>query len=133
MLGIAERHEVTFIEGAGGLLVPIAPGVTFVDLARDWQLPLLIVVGNRLGALNHAQLTIRAAQHAGVSIAGYIVNTLTPDDDLAARTNIDALTELIGPSLGVLPWLGAVESTPADRDRLALAAERGLAVGSLRG
>lgn len=128
VLGIAERHDVTFIEGAGGLLVPIAPGVTFADVARDWQLPLLIVVGNRLGALNHAQLTLRVAHQVGLDVVGYVVNTLMPDGDVAMQTNIDALADLIGPSLGVLPYLDAIDSTPADRERLATAAAASIAL-----
>lgn len=131
ILDIAVRHDVTFIEGAGGLLVPIAPGVTFADLARDWAVPLLIVIGNRLGALNHAQLTVRVAQQAGLEIVGYVVNTLTPDGDVAMQTNIAALTDLIGPALGVFPYLGVIESTTADRERLAAAAEASIALATL--
>lgn len=131
VLGIADRHDVTFVEGAGGLLVPVTRDVTFADVAREWNLPLLIVVGNRLGALNHAQLTVRVARQAGLEIVGYVVNTLMSDGDVAMQTNIDALTELIGPSLGVLPYLDLVEATPVDRTRLADAAESALALSAL--
>lgn len=130
-LGIAARHDVTFIEGAGGLLVPIAPGQTFLDLARAWRLPVLIVVGNRLGALNHAQLTLRAARQADVAIAGYVINSLLPGADLASETNIAALTDLIGAALGVMPYLDRIESTPADRERLATAADTHLDLARL--
>jgi dethiobiotin synthetase len=129
--GIVERHEVTLIEGAGGLLVPVAGRVTFADLARDWLLPLLIVVGNRLGALNHAQLTLRVAQQMSIPVAGYIINGLMAEEDLAVQTNVDALAELIGPALGRLPWLGAVHCTPEDRERLARAAELSFALDRL--
>jgi dethiobiotin synthetase len=129
---VVERHDVTFIEGAGGLLVPVARGVTFGDLARDWELPLLIVVGNRLGALNHAQLTVRVAQQAGLEIVGYVVNTLMPVGDIATQTNIEALIDLIGPALGVLPYLTSIESTEANRERLARAAEASIALAALQ-
>lgn len=132
IFAMVARHDVTFVEGAGGLLVPIAPGVTFADLARDWALPLLIVVGNRLGALNHAQLTVRAAEHAGLEIIGYVVNTLTPAADVAMQTNIEALAALIGPSLGVLPYLDVIESTPGDRERLANAAAATIRLAALQ-
>src|SRR5690606_1004446 len=48
------------VEGAGGLLVPYAPGLTAADLAARWRLPLVVVAGNKLGCLNHALLTLEA-------------------------------------------------------------------------
>lgn len=123
--------RVVLVEGAGGLLVPLAPGATFADLARACDLRLLVVVGNRLGALNHAQLTVRWAQTAGLDVAGYVVNTLQAEGDLATRTNVEMLQELLGPPLGVFPWLGAVACTAADRQRLAEVAERSLRLDAL--
>lgn len=130
---VRQRHQVTLVEGAGGLLVPVVGSMTFADLARDWDLPLIVVVGNRLGALNHAQLTVRCARAAGLRVAGYIVNSLAPEDDLAAQTNIAALADLLGPPLGVLPWLGAVDCTEADRLRLAAVAEQAVDLTALIG
>jgi dethiobiotin synthetase len=127
---LSESYDVTLVEGAGGLLVPIGDGVTFADLARDWEIPVVVVVGNRLGALNHAQLTMRCAQQEGLSVFGYAVNSLTEQLDVAAQTNIDCLTELLGPSLGVFPWVGRVECSPEHRQRLAQAAEAALDVPS---
>jgi dethiobiotin synthetase len=124
--GVIARHDVTLVEGAGGLLVPVIGSVTFADLAREWRLPVVVVVGNRLGALNHAQLTVGWAKKAGLSVAGYVVNTLSPVDDVACRTNVEALVELLGPSLGVVPWLDSVVCSPADRSRLAAAARGSL-------
>lgn len=124
--GVIARHDVTFVEGAGGLLVPVRGRLTFADLARDWQLPLLVVIGNRLGAVNHAQLTIAHARAVGLRVAGYVVNTLAAERDLAMETNADLLAELLGPSLGTMPWLGPVECTAADRSRLAAVAEAAL-------
>jgi len=119
--GIVGRHQVTLIEGAGGLLVPVRGSLTFADLARDREWPVLVVVGNRLGALNHAQLTLRWARENGLRVAGYVVNTLSPEADVAAETNARTLAELLGPALGILPWLGPVARTEADRARLARA------------
>ncbi|MGD9764310.1 MAG: dethiobiotin synthase [Candidatus Binatia bacterium] len=117
---------IGLIEGAGGLLAPFAVRATLADLAAACALPLLIVVGNRLGCVNHAAMTVRCAEAAGLRIAGYVVNTLTAEPDLATETNVDLLAETIGPSLGVMPWLGHIECTEADRRRLAAAAERAL-------
>jgi dethiobiotin synthetase len=121
---IVERHDVTLVEGAGGLLVPISGTFTFADLAHRCALPVLVVVGNRLGALNHALLTVRWADKAGLEIAGYVVNALGPDEDLAARTNVETLAELLGPPIAVFPWLGQIEPTEGDRTRLAETMER---------
>jgi dethiobiotin synthetase len=128
---IVSRHATTLVEGAGGLLVPLAGSASFADLARACRLRLVVVVGNRLGALNHAQLTMRVAESAGLATAGYIVNTLQPAVDIAARTNVDVLHELLGPPLGVFPWVGAVQLTDAERDRLADVAERTLDLDAL--
>jgi dethiobiotin synthetase len=129
--GIIQRHDVTLIEGAGGLLVPVALGATYADLAREWQLPVIVVVGNRLGCLNHAQLTVGWARRAGLDVAGYVVNTLSAENDIASRTNVEALTNLLGSSLGVMPWLGTVACTAEDRCRLAAAARESLDIAGL--
>jgi len=116
---IAAAHDVTLIEGAGGLLVPLAPGLTFADLAARLGVPLVVVVGSRLGAINHALLTIRYAQSVGLRVLGYILNFLSADADLAARTNVAVLADWIGPALGVVPYLGEIGMTEESRQRLA--------------
>jgi dethiobiotin synthetase len=128
---LSADNDVTLIEGAGGLLVPLAGRTTFADLAVDWEIPLLIVVGNRLGALNHAQLTVRHAEAVGLEVLGYIVNALSAEDDLATRTNLDTLADILGPPLGSLPWLGEIDATAAQRLRLADAAESGIDLDAL--
>ena len=129
----ARLHDLTLIEGAGGLLVPIWGDTTFADLATQAEIPLLIVVGNRLGAINHAQLTAGWARAIGLETAGYIINTLSPDEDLAARTNVDVLADLLGPPLGIFPWLGEIACTDSDRRRLAEAAFSSIAISALIG
>jgi dethiobiotin synthetase len=116
---IASAHDITLIEGAGGLLVPLAPAVTFADLTVRLQVPLLVVVASRLGAINHALLTIRYAHSIGLRVLGYVVNFPTEDNDLAAQTNVEVFAEWLGPPLGVIPYLGAIETVEADRIRLA--------------
>lgn len=116
---IDAAHDVTLVEGAGGLLVPLAEDLDFAGLARRWRLPLLVVVGNRLGAINHALLTVRHARDLGLEVLGYVVNTLQPQADVAAATNADLLAELLGPPLGIAPHLPPLATDPALRDRLA--------------
>ena len=128
-----KRYDLTLVEGAGGLLVPIWRDTTFADLADQAELPLLIVVGNRLGAINHAQLTAGWARAVGLETAGYVVNSLSAEQDLAARSNIDVLADLLGPPIGIFPWLGKYERTPEDRTRLAGAGAHALAISALMG
>ena len=129
----ADTCAIGLVEGAGGLLVPLADQATFADLAARCRLPLLVVVGNRLGCVNHAALTMRWARSAGLSVAGYVINTLQPEPDLAMQTNIELLHEILGPSLGVFPWVGETACTEVDRARLADTAERTLRLNALLG
>lgn len=117
---IAGRADYVIAEGAGGLLVPIAPGVMMADLAKSLQLPLLLVVGSKLGAINHALLTVECARARGVALCGYVVNFVTPAGDLAAETNVETLRSLLGPPLGIIPWqTEPIAPTPTRRDSLA--------------
>jgi len=116
---LAAAHDVVLVEGAGGLLVPLWDRLTFADLCRRLDLRLLLVVGNKLGAINHALLTLSHARQVSLPVAGYVINALSPAADLAAETNVALLTELAGPPLGVIPWLGEIQETAAERARLA--------------
>jgi dethiobiotin synthetase len=128
---MVDTSQLALVEGAGGLLVPLTSASTFADLARACDLRILVVVGNRLGAINHARLTLDWARAAKLSVAGYVVNTLAADADLAAQTNVEVLRELCGPSLGVLPFLGPIVRTESERARLADAAESALDLDAL--
>lgn len=123
--------ELALVEGAGGLLAPLTASATFADVARACDLRLVVVVGNRLGAINHARLTLDWAHTHGLDVAGYVVNTLSEQSDLAAQTNVGVLRELLGPPLGVFPFVGPIAPTITDRDRLAEAAERSLDLATL--
>lgn len=116
---INTAHDITLVEGAGGLLVPIAPGFSYADLAARLDLAVIVVVASRLGAINHALLTIRQAQSLGLRVAGYVVNFLTSGADIAADSNVEVLGELLGPPLGVVPYSGTMESSTEMRQRLA--------------
>ncbi len=105
---IERDHEVTLVEGAGGLLVPIDGGYTMADLARELHLPLIVVVDSKLGAINHTLLTLEAAAVRGLTVIGYVLNRAAPDDDRATMTNADLLARCTS-----VPCLGAVAWTPA--------------------
>jgi dethiobiotin synthetase len=103
---IVTRHDVTIVEGAGGLLVPLTGRYTFADLARDLQVPVVVVVGSRLGALNHALLTFHCLQTRSLSLSGYILNHPTPTVDPAIQTNARTLARLTDvPCRGTVPFL----------------------------
>ena len=100
------RHEITLVEGVGGLLVPILDNFSVADLALEMDLPLLIVARSALGTINHTLLTLEAAAARGLEVRGVIYNTLAPGPpSKAAETSPDVISEISGiPSLGTLPY-----------------------------
>ena len=101
-----ERIEAPFVvvEGVGGFRVPLAGETDTVDLCRMLGLPVVMVVGMRLGCLNHALLTAGAMAAAELRLAGWIANTIDPDM-AAADENVAILRQrLPAPLLGRLPY-----------------------------
>lgn len=97
------RHDHVVVEGVGGWLVPLAPGLFAADIAKAWQLPVVLVVGLRLGCLNHALLSARAIEADGCRLLGWIGNRIDPAM-AAVEDNLATLRELLpAPCLGVLP------------------------------
>jgi dethiobiotin synthetase len=92
------------VEGVGGFMVPLSERLDTVDLARAFALPVVLVVGLRLGCLNHALLTARAIEAAGLELAGWIANAIDPR--MAVREeNIEALARRLGaPLLARFPF-----------------------------
>jgi dethiobiotin synthetase len=96
---IARRRraaDVLLVEGAGGLLVPLAGRTTWLDLARQCALPLLIVGANRLGTINHCALTSSVARAAGVAVLGFVLSQPTAETDASAESNAAAIAALTG-------------------------------------
>ena len=107
-------HDRVVVEGVGGWMVPLAPGLLASDIARAWELPVILVVGLRLGCLSHALLTARAIAADGCRLLGWIANRIDPAMD-AAEENLATLRALLpAPCLGVLPH-GEVEPALAAR------------------
>ena len=133
---IEPAHDFTLVEGAGGLLVPIDGPYTMADLACDLDLPLLVVVNSKLGAINHTLLTLEVAASHGLQVAGYILNRPTPDGDAAAVTNADLLARCTDvPCLGAIFWTpvggpGAVTEDALDLNRLLACARTGQESGN---
>ncbi|MBI2987354.1 MAG: dethiobiotin synthase [Deltaproteobacteria bacterium] len=113
---ISSTHDITLVEGAGGLLAPILPSFTYADLARLLKLPLLVVAPNRLGIINHLLLTLEHASCRGLQVLGYVSNRLSSEPSLAADTNREALLSLTAvPCLGEIPY---IEDLDAKRSSL---------------
>ena len=93
---LASSHQTVVVEGAGGWEVPLAPNYRISDLAAEMGLPIVIVAGNRIGALNHIILTVRAIQDRGLTCAGIILNQLEDEMDTAMITNKGVVEDLTG-------------------------------------
>ena len=101
---LQEGRDAILVEGAGGLLVPLTRDVAYDGLFVQWDLDLVVVAGNRLGAINHTLLTVRAAHDAGLRVRGVVLNTLDPEPPgIAESTNLEVLKELLAP-VPVLPF-----------------------------
>lgn len=113
---LAGRYEFLVVEGAGGLYVPLI-GMDFLvlDLIRWLGLPLAVVAKSGLGTINHTVLTVKAAQAAGIEVAGVILNRYPEKPGLAAETNPGVIAALTGVDiLGRLPEVADLDS-PAGR------------------
>ena len=101
---LAAAGDFVVAEGVGGFKVPLAEGLDTVDLARALGLPVVLVVGLRLGCLNHALLTADAVRAAGLPLAGWIANAIDPGMPVRGE-NVAALAERLGaPLVGELPY-----------------------------
>lgn len=103
------RANLTLLEGAGGWRVPLNEREFMSDLAKQLQLPVILVVGMRLGCLNHALLTGEAIVRDGLRIAGWIANRVDPHMEHYER-NRDTLRDWLGvPLLAEIPHFGGVD------------------------
>ena len=131
--GLAEAHDrlaphsdVIITEGAGGWLVPTGPDETLADLALAIGDPVVMVVGMRLGCINHALLTAAAIRAHGLQLGGWIDNRIDPSMPVVEE-NLATLDERLGvPRLGSIPWIDGTAAegqighaaTGIDRKRL---------------
>jgi dethiobiotin synthetase len=118
---IAADSDWVLVEGAGGWLAPLTDTLSIADLAARLALPVLMVVGMRLGCLNHAQLTWQAITASGVPRAGWIANVIDPD-----VVELDAQIATLTQRLGAAPLarVGWREDGVTRRRALAAAAAR---------
>ena len=108
---LARQADFTLVEGAGGWRVPLAGQANLSDLPIALGLPVILVVGVRLGCINHALLTAEAIARDGLTLAGWVANIVEPHTS-RLEENLATLAErLPAPCLGQVPRLAAV--TPA--------------------
>ena len=107
---LAKQSDCVLVEGAGGFLVPLNASTSMADLPTLLKLDVILVVGMRLGCLNHALLTAEAIRARGYNLAGWIANTLTVEPMGRLEENIASLKLLMkAPLLGTVPHLDASE------------------------
>lgn len=108
---VAAKTDLLIVEGVGGFRVPFGGDWDSADLACDLGLPVVLVVGLRLGCINHALLTAEAIRARGLELCGWVANTVDPKQAYVAE-NLDALAQGLGsaPCLGLVPRLP--EPTP---------------------
>ncbi|MES2831858.1 MAG: dethiobiotin synthase [Pseudomonadota bacterium] len=110
---ITTLAQAVVVEGVGGFRVPLSGKVDTADLAQQLGLPVILVVGLRLGCLNHALLTAEAIAARGLTLAAWVCNVVDPDM-AHAEASIAALTALLpAPLLGVVPRLATPDAATA--------------------
>src|SRR5690606_35414538 len=90
------------IEGAGGWLLPLNDKRYLADWVAEQQLPVVLVVGMKLGCLNHAMLTVREIQRSGCQLLGWVANCIDPDMALRGQNIAELQQRMNGPCLSVV-------------------------------
>ncbi|WP_260863193.1 dethiobiotin synthase [Citrobacter sp. Marseille-Q6884] len=99
------QADWVLVEGAGGWFTPLSPTLSFSDWVQAEQLPVILVVGVKLGCINHAILTAQAVQQAGLTLAGWVANDVMPPGKRHAEYMATLTRSLPAPLLGEIPWL----------------------------
>jgi dethiobiotin synthetase len=102
--------DAVVVEGVGGWQVPLADGLQLPDLVRALSLPVILVVGLRLGCLNHAQLSARAIREDGLMLAGWVANSIDPNFECRAGNLATLKDAMQAPLLGDIAWQPGVTS-----------------------
>ncbi|MBW4651131.1 MAG: dethiobiotin synthase [Kastovskya adunca ATA6-11-RM4] len=105
---LQQQRDFVLVEALGGLGSPITQELTVADLARDWQLPTVLVVAVKLGAIGQAVANVALARQSKVNLKGIVLNCVNacPDQDIANWAPIELIQSLTHvPVLGVIPHL----------------------------
>ncbi len=117
---LCTQADAVVVEGAGGFLVPLSDTETGADLARALNLPVVLVVGLRLGCLNHALLTAQAIAASGLTLAGWVANHVDPTM-LAQADNIAYLQHQLqsryqAPLIATVPYQTTIDEKSSQID-----------------
>ncbi len=94
---VSEGRRSVLVEGAGGWLVPVAEGLSVAGMAQAFGLPVVVVVANKLGCINHTLLTLESIRAHGLACSGLVLNRMHGDaSDESVQTNRDVLEQLSG-------------------------------------
>jgi dethiobiotin synthetase len=108
---LSQLSDIVMVEGAGGFLVPINETQSLADLVVKLNLPMILVVGMRLGCINHALLTVESIKARGLKLTGWIANEIDPNMQ-CYQENLQTLTRLIeAPLLMQMPWQTTIQIT----------------------
>jgi len=102
---LATRSDWVQVEGAGGWFTPLSDTTTFADWVKAEQLPVILVVGIKLGCINHALLTVQAVEAAGLRLAGWIANNIQPQGKWHTEYLETLKQRISAPLLGEIPWI----------------------------
>lgn len=102
---LEQKAEWVLVEGAGGWFTPLSDQQTFADWVKEEQLPVILVVGVKLGCINHAMLTAQAIAQAGLRFAGWIANDVVAPGKRHQEYLATLQRLLPAPFLGEIPWL----------------------------
>lgn len=101
---LAAQADFIIVEGAGGWKAPINRDETMADLAMAFKLPIILVVGIRLGCINHALLTIESIQNSNLPIFGWIANEIEPGNPFLTENQRTIAQRINVPLLGSVPF-----------------------------
>lgn len=102
---LAKKFDFVIVEGVGGVLVPYSRKQTVIDIVKGLNLPVLLVAGNKLGAINHTLLAIEALRSRGLKILGVIFDNIKKGDRQVLEDNPKIIREFSGEKVfGALPY-----------------------------
>ncbi len=106
--------DLFLVEGAGGWRVPLNDRETYADLPRSLEMPVILVVGLKLGCINHALLSAEAIRRDGLTLAGWVANQCVAEPMARQEQTLSYLRgHMLAPCLGHVPWIESAGSFPA--------------------
>lgn len=101
---LGKQTDVIVVEGVGGFCVPLGDNLNAADLVALLNIPIILVVGMRLGCLSHALLTVEAIEVRGLKLAGWVANAIDPTMVMFDENLLSLKEQIKAPCLGVVPW-----------------------------